>query len=85
MINKVWNVKQCKQALYFLTKKKELSAFILFLCKSKTILKMKLLTNITILLGVWALYVNAVEQQAVSSVQDVCELLTSLSVEGQMV
>lgn len=46
---------------------------------------MKLLTNITILLGVWALYVNAVEQQAVSSVQDVCELLTSLSVEGQMV
>lgn len=41
--------------------------------------------NIAVLVAAWALYVEAAEENQYSSAQDVCNILTSLSAEGQMV
>jgi hypothetical protein len=48
---------------------------------------MKQWTNISLVLGLWAIYVNAtpIDQLPTNSAQDVCSMLTSLSKESQMV
>ncbi|KAG2200441.1 hypothetical protein INT47_011421 [Mucor saturninus] len=40
--------------------------------------------HIAVFLAGWTLYVDAVEEHQTNSVHDVCDLLTSLSAEGQM-